>query len=303
MRGSEIQLLQALEEKKTLSELADRLDLSESYVSELVTRLEEQDLVYTKKDGRRKYVQSSGHRIVELIQELGHSHPHIDFAELLTPKTISILYYLDTERSAGELADLTDNYRNTVYRILNKLTDRGICGKTDSTYRLNNEFKILNEIAVEYASHRHALATPASSFTIIWESLDEFLLQTQETITRDAFYETGPNRFEEFNLPLLTTKQQYYFYSETLVDLTPAELLCHTLLIDDGTRYQTYCLLLIERHGLTQEDTLSKAEKYGVTDTVEKLFTYLQSRGEKQTPTLPEWNEFESIAKEYEVTI
>lgn len=143
-----------------------------------------------------------------------------------------------------------------------------------------------------------------SSFTILWESLTEFLLQTRETVSDESFLETGPNRFQDFGIPLVTTSQQYYLYSDDRSELTPSELVCHTLLISDETRYQTYCLLLIEKEAIPQEDLISTAEKYDVGETVKILYTYLETRGRKrESEAMPEWSEFKSVADDYGVTV
>lgn len=303
MRGSEIQVLQALEEERTISELAEHLDLSRSYVSELVTNLEEQQLVYTRKEGRNKLVKTAGRQFVERLQRLNREFPHIDFSELLTRKTFAVLYHLDQERTVAEIAGLTGDYRNTVNRVLNKLTKRGITGKDGTEYRLNDQFRELRGLAQEYATHRHRLDTPASSFSILWEDFDRFLVGTDEEIDDDRFTETGPGRFQEFGIPLIDTAANHYLHAETDYTLTVPELISHTLLVDSGTRHRTYALLLLEKHDHDKDSVLGVAERYGIRDRIEQLYNFLETQGERRPDDLPEWEQFASTAADYGVKV
>lgn len=305
VRGSELELLQVLQEELSVSELADRLDRSPSYTSELVAGLEETGLVRTRRDGRQKLVAPAESTAVELFQRLTQTHPHIDFPALLTDKMITYLYYLDTPVTVAELAAQTGDYRNTVNRVMNRLLHRGIVQKQESRYQLNDEFLILHEFATAYVHqlHRQTAATHATSATILWESLHEFLVQTGEPVTAPSFLLTGPDRFQEYGVPLLTTNRHYYLYSPHRDDLTAADVICHTLLIDTGTRYQTYCLLLLAQEDPDREQLLDAAETYGVSDIVDDLVTFLDSRGEQRTAELPTWREFKDVAADYEVAV
>jgi predicted transcriptional regulator len=306
VRGSELELLQALQEEVSVSELAEELDRSRSYTSELVAGLEEKGLVRTRREGRRKLATPAEAKAVELFQRLTQTYPHIDFPELLTEKTIACLYYLDTPMTVTELAERTGNYRNTVNRVVNRLLHRGIVGKQDSRYRLNDDFVLLHEFAAEYVHHVHrqTAAAHATSYTILWESLYEFLVQTGEPVDDDdAFLQTGPNQFQAYGVPLITTNRHHYLYSEHRDDLTVADVICHTLVIDTGTRYQTYCLLLLAQEEPDREQLLDAADMYEVVTVVEDLLTFLETRGEQRTADLPTWSEFEDVAADYGVTV
>ena len=296
-------MLQALEEGRTVSELAEHLDLSKSYISELVSDLEKQRLVYTRKEGKNKLVSASEHQFIERLQHLDREFPHIGFSELLTRKTFAVLYYLDEKRTVSEIADLTGEYRNTVNRVVGKLTERGITGKDGAEYQLNNQFRELHELAQEYVTHRHRLDTPASSFSIAWEDLDRFLVETDKEIDGSQFTETGPQRFQDFGIPLFDTSTNHYIYTKTDYELTVPELISHTLLIDSGTRHQTFCLLLLEKHGPAKDSVLESAERYGTEKQVERLYEYLDSKDEQNPVDLPRWDDFTDTAADYGIQI
>ena len=65
LRRIELDVLATVDSGDTISELAAKLDHSESYLSRAVADLVEKGLVYTERDGRRKQVVPSDARAVE----------------------------------------------------------------------------------------------------------------------------------------------------------------------------------------------------------------------------------------------
>ena len=305
LRRIELEVLATVDRGDTISELATKLDHSESYLSRSVADLVEKGLVYAERDGRRKRVAPSDARAVERYQDLVRQHSHINFPELLTGKALEVLYYLDQARTVAEIADRSDNYRNTVNRVLKRFRDRGLVGTDDGHYKFNADFDRLHEFARELAHHLHRqrLESVAPKGTILWENYDEFLAQAETEIDADGFHETGLARFAAFDLQFLLTDHRYYRYSEELDEVSPAELCCHTLLIDDGSRHRSYCLLLLSHVDVDEEDLREHAAKYGLEDEIDVLLRYLETHGEVDDDRLPEWDEFQELAADYEVLL
>ena len=84
---------------------------------------------------------------------------------------------------------------------------------------------------------------------------------------------------------------------------TAAELCCHTLLIDDGSRHRSYCLLLLSHVDVDEADLREQAAKYGLEDEIDALLRYLETHGEVDDARLPEWDEFQELAADYEVPL
>ena len=305
LRGIELEVLAVVERGDTISELATKLDHSESYLSRAVADLDEKGLVYTERDGRRKRVVPSDSRAVELYRDLVHQHSHIEFPELLIGKTLEVLYYLDQPRTVAEIAEQSDNYRNTVNRVLKRLRDRGLVGTDDSRYHYNGDFERLHEFACALAHHLHrqCLESIATNGTILWEDYDEFLAQTETEIDAEHFHETGLVRFAAFDLQFLLTSHRYYLYSEDLEAVSAAELCCHTLLIDDDIRHRSYCLLLLSHVDIDEKELRDKATKYGLENAIDALLRYIETHGDVEDDRLPEWDEFHELAADYEVPL
>ncbi|POG55110.1 MarR family transcriptional regulator [Haloferax marisrubri] len=305
LRRIELEVLATVERGDTNSELAMKLDHSESYLSRAVQDLVEKGLVYTERDGRRKRVVPSDARAVELYQDLVRQHSHIDFPELLTGKALEVLYYLDQPRSVTDISERSNNYRNTVNRILKRLRDHGLVGTDDGRYFFTGDFDRLHEFACELVHHFHRqrLESVVPDGTILWEDYDEFLAKTETEIDAEHFHETGLARFAAFELQFLLTRHRYYRYSAGLDGVSPGKLCCHTLLIDDGPRYRSYCLLLLSHVDVVEADLREQAAKYGLEDEIDALLRYLESHGEVDDDRLPEWEEFQELAADYEVPL
>jgi len=303
LRRIELEVLATVDRGDTISELATKLDHSESYLSRAVADLVEKGLVYTERDGRRKRVVPSDARAVELYRDLVRQHSHIEFPELLTGKALEVLYYLDQPRTVSEIAGRSDNYRNTVNRVLKRFRDRGLVGTADSRYDFNADFDRLHEFARELTHHLHRqrLEAVAPKGTILWEDYDEFLTQTETEIDAEGFHETGLARFAAFDLQFLLTGHRYYVYSEDLDAVSPAKLCCHTLLIDDGSRHRSYCPLLLNHVDVDEDDLREQAAKYGLEADIDALLRYLEMHGEVDDDRLPAWDEFQELAGEYEI--
>ncbi|MDQ2074490.1 MarR family transcriptional regulator [Haloarcula sp. H-GB4] len=305
LRRIELEVLATVDRGDTISDLATKLDHSESYLSRAVGNLVEKGIVYTERDGRRKRVVPSDARAVELYRNLVRQHSHIEFPELLTGKALEVLYHLDQPRTVSEIADRSDNYRNTVNRVLKQLRDRGLVSTDNGSYDFNADFDRLHEFAQELAHHLHRqrLESVAPKGTILWEDYDEFLAQAETEIDAERFHETGLARFAAFDLQFLLTGHRYYVYSEELDAVSPTELCCHTLLIDDGSRHRSYCLLLLSHVDVDEDDLREQAAKYGLEDDIDALLRYLETHGEVDDSRLPEWGEFQELAADYEVTL
>ena len=305
LRRIELGILATVDRGDTISELATKLDHSESYLSRAIADLVEKGLLYTELDGRRKRVVPSDARAVERYQDLVRQHAHIDFPELLTGKALEVLYYVDQPRTVAEISHQSDNYRNTVNRVLKRFRDRGLVGTADGHYTFNADFDRLHEFARELTHHLHRqrLEAVARKGTILWEDYDEFLAQAETEIDADTFHETGLARFAAFDLQFLLTSHRYYFYSEELDAVSPAELCCHTLLIDDGSRHRSYCLLLLSHVDIGEEDLRAQAATYSLEDEIDALLRYLQTHGEVDDDRLPEYEEFQELAADYEVPL
>ena len=121
-------------------------------------------------------------------------------------------------------------------------------------------------------------------------------------IHAEGFHETGLPRFVAFDLQFLLNSNRYYVYAEEPDAVSPAEICCHTLVIDDGNRHRSYCLLLLS-HDDDEADLRAQAATNGLEDEIETLLRYLDTHGEVDHDRLPEYEEFQELAADYEVPV
>ena len=295
----------------SVSTLADQLEWSTSHASRIITELEAYGCVQTNQSGRKKLVSLTHIKPMEQLEGFLTEYRHMDLPALIAGSGLQILYYLDRGRTATELAERSGVSQATVYRQLDDLQLVGVIGKSKSRYRLNEPFTVLISIArgLFHQKHRREVGERAAGLNFLWETHDEYLFACDSDISAEGFHQTGPALFGEFGVPLLTRDRRHYFRADRVTEVDPVELVCHALLIDDGSRYRTYCLLLIQKQDIDRTALRQRTEHYQAEATidlrgiVDGLIKYLETSGETTAEPLPKWEEFKQTAREYEVTL
>lgn len=292
-------------------ELADELGWDPGHTSRVVTRLAETGLIIREQQQGKYRLALSNAEPAQRFADIAREFPHVDFPDILAGSTIQILYYLDTGRTASELTEWTDVSRATVYRRLKRLRNVGIVTKRDARFALTEQFEELAAFArsLVHHVHRQEASDHATGVRLIWTDVDEYLFSCRTDVTASLFQQTGPGALDQYGIELLTREEQYYFRSEERTELTPDDLVCHLLLIDDGARYRSYCLLLIAACEIDADTLTRTAKRYGreaeidLSKIVQELCAYLDSDGAVSGEKLPEWDTFKSTAADYDIFV
>lgn len=292
-------------------ELADELGWDPGHTSRVVSNLADSELVIREQQNGRYRVSLSNAEPTERFADLTREFPHVAFPDLLAGPTIQLLYYLNAERTAAELTEWTAVSRATVYRRFKQLRNVGIVTKHDARFSLTEQFEALATFARSLVRHLHRqeASEHAASVRLIWIDVDEYLFSCRTDVAEPLFHQTGPDALGQYGIDLLTREEQYYFRSEDRADLAPEGLVCHLLLIDDGARYRSYCLLLIAACGIDEETLTRTAERYDrdaeidLKRLIRELCAYLDSNGSVSGERLPEWETFKSTAADYDISV
>lgn len=302
-----LRILTYLDSQKSRQELANQSGYLKTTVTRALGNLERLELIYKEEKGNQTIAKPAHARCVEVFQSLANSTPHVDLPDLLTSSMLNMLYYLNSDdpRTATELSEKTGHARATIYRNLRTLTNHAIAKKEHSRYRLREEFNDLHVFVHELWHHRHRvqIKRDISSGTILWESQNEFLVRTESSIEHPNYYRTGLDAFYKYGLQFYTTSEEYYFYSEDRESLVPEDLVCHLLLIENDSRHRKYALLLVTKTGLSEKTLQECASYYGIGDVVTPLVDFLSTRGETTSEPKLQWDEFETLASEYDVSL
>ena len=114
---------------------------------------------------------------------------------------------------------------------------------------------------------------------------------------------TGLGRFEEYGLQFFLGGEPAFWYAPD-DELTPADVVCHTLVLDSGSRRVSYAMLLIEALDIDQETLTDTATWYDLESTVAAMYQALQDGVEDADDlpvVLPSESEFVALKEQYGV--
>lgn len=307
LEEKELRVLGDLGTSKTRQELASELGYAPKTVTNALRALEEHELVRRERNAQRTVVHPTDARCIESYRALTSANRHVDVPELLTSSMLTLLYYLNssTAKSAATLVQESGLARSTVYRLLNTLTKRAIVVKDHSQYRLVDEFAGLHEFSTQLRHHLHLVKVrnDLGGGSLVWESYHEFLVRTDSRTDLPEYNESGIDAFAQYGLEFFTTAEHYYFYSEIRDALSVADLVCHALLIENDSRHRKYALLLIAAADEPPDAVRTAGRKYELEDVIDPIVDYFESRGAQSSPVTPQWEELESLATDYGVSL
>ena len=199
--------------------------------------------------------------------------------------------------------------RRRIYQLLEKLQSRGFITKQNNRYVITDRMNGLVQFAqtVIKHEHQHRAETHIPGSNVAWSSPHESLVipaekNSENIIEEPNWHLTGIPRFSEYGLDFFTAKPTY-FYSELRDTLTPVDLISHVLMIEADIRNLSYCALFMISENISSERLKKTSTYYDIEDLVDALVTFVETEGETRPEKLPEWREFESLAKQYGVTL
>lgn len=296
----------------TPEELTTDTGYTRNHIYHLLDELIAAELLYeTRRHHNQRVVQITEHPVIEQYRMLTAEFSHVDWPELLTPATMRVCWYLDEPRRITSITDRLGISRQSVYKALSPLKNRAMLSPAGPEYALSDSIQPLLEFIQTIVVHDHQSRARdlAPSTTVEWCDPDRALIRVQERHDTESLYAaeewevTGLARFEEFGLQFFLAGEPTFWYApeETL---TPAEIVCHTLILDSGSRRVSYSLLLIESEAIDRQELTEVATWYGLADTITQMCQYLAGVDEPAAEGgvyLPRRTEYESLKKQYGV--
>ena len=300
----EIQILRELTKGKlSLSEIKKPLLLKPALLSYNLKKLLKKGLIQTTEQGNRKYAFFSETKHASLLRDLLIYYDYMDWENILTGKTIEILFQTLTTKEDN----LSNFSKATLWRYLKELKARGIITQTEKKHQINPCFSILIDFLNEYQRYfANKLSKDLSENSVIlWQEDMEFLVRAPKNVKPPAkdFHETATSIFPQYGLPLFT-EFDIFLYSTNKKTIKPEDATLHTLLIEPtNARYTTYALLLLKKTEKQIDKTylLQEAERLGLKNQIISMLQFLETHTRPQGQPLPTWNEFIIKAKDYEV--
>lgn len=296
----------------TPSELATETGYSQTHLYEVLDVLLDSGLLVERRGPNNlRRVSVADHPVIEAYRTLQSELGHVDWAALLSPATLRVCWFLDEPRRVSEIAARLGITRQGVHKALSPLTDRAMLSPSGPEYAVSADLSPLLAFAQAVVTHEHRsrARAHAPSATVEWCDPNRALIRVQTAEDTDTLLEvpdwqvTGLGRFEAYGLQFFLAGQPA-FWSAPDEELTPSEVVCHTLVLERGSRRVSYAMLLIEAMDIDEETLTDTARWYDLETTVDALYQALQGGVEDSDEfpvVLPSESEFMALKSQYGV--
>ena len=296
----------------TSEELARETSYSQIHLYEVLDELVAKGLLAeTRGSNNQRRVHVTDHPVCEAYRTLRSKLGHVEWVDLLSAATLRVCWYLDEPRRVTAIAKRLGITRQGVHNALSPLKHRAMLSPSGPEYALSEDLSPLLEFSRSLVRHKHRsqARAVAPSATIEWCDPRHSLIRVQTSADTEALLEnsdwrlTGLGRFEEYGLQFFLAGEPAFWYSPD-EELTPAEVVCHTLVLDSGSRRVSYSMLLIDKLQIDQETLTETAKWYDIEPTVDAMYQPLDNEFDysKDLPiVLPNESEYMALKEQYGV--
>ncbi len=310
--GFEILDVLCSKREATAKELATETGHSRKQVYRVLDSLLDAGLVAeSRRQHNQRVVRTTDNPVVEAYRYLTANLNHVDWPELLSPATIRVCWYLDEPRRIAAIADRLGITRQAVHNSLAPLKNRAMLAPSGPDYALVDNLQPLLAFSQEVVTHEHRTRVRplAPSATIEWCDPNRALVQVQTPEDTDALQHasewdmTGLARFHEYGLQFFLAGEPAFWYAPDDA-LTPADMVCHTLVLEADSRRVSYVMLLIEQEQISEDELIETAALYGIESLIEQLYLFIE--GDFGTTddvgiVVPSAREYAALKEQYEV--
>lgn len=296
----------------TPADLTTEIEYSQAHIYEVLDDLLDAGLLVERRGpNNQRHVRVADHPVIEAYRTLQSELSHVEWADLLSPATLRVCWFLDEPHRVTDIAERLNITRQGVHKALSPLKDRAMLGPSGPEYAVSENLSPLLAFAQAVVTHEHRLRAreSAPSATVEWCDPKRALVRVQTTEDTDALLDapdwqvTGLGRFEEYDLQFFLAGEPAFWYAPD-TELTPADVVCHTLVFDSGSRRVSYAMLLIEKLDIDQATLTDTATWYDLESTVAAMYQALQGGVEDSDEiplVLPSESEFMALKEQYGV--
>ena len=296
----------------TAKDLAAETGHSRKQVYRVIDDFLEAGLVdESRRHRNQRVVRPTDNPVVEAYRHLNSKLGHVDWPDLLSPATIRVCWHLDEPRRVTAIADRLGITRQAVHKALSPLKNRAMLAPSGPDYALADDLQPLRDFAQDVVTHEHRTRVRklAPSATIEWCDSKRALVQVQTSEDTDALQQasewdmTGLAAFQEYDLQFFLAGEPAFWYAPD-DQLTPADIVCHTLVLEAGSRRVSYAMLLIEQEQIHEDELLEIATWYGIEEVIERVYQFI--KGDVATTdevdiTVPSAREYAALKEQYGV--
>ena len=300
------------EREATAKGLAAETGHSRKQIYRVIDDLLESGLINeSREQHNQRVVRAADAPVVEAYRHLTSNLSHVDWPSLLTPATIRVCWYLDTPRRVTAIADRLGITRQAVHKALSPLKNRAMLAPSGPDYALTEDLRPLHSFAREVVTHEHRTRVRklAPSATIEWCDPKRALVQVQTENDTDTLLQapewemTGLAKFHAYDLQFFLAGEPAFWYAPE-EPLTSADIVCHTLVLETGSRRVSYAMLLIEQEKITEDELIETAAWYGIESIVRPMYRFID--GDPNTIDdadihIPNSREYAALKEQYGV--
>jgi DNA-binding MarR family transcriptional regulator len=297
----------------TAADLATDTEYSQAHLYNVLDELVEAGLLDERRGpNNQRRVHLADHPVVEAYRTLQSELSHVEWPDLLSAATLRVCWYLDEPRRVAEIAERLDITRQGVHKALSPLKHRAMLSPSGPEYALSEDLSPLLAFACTVVQHEHRsrVRTLAPSAIVAWCDPKRALVRVQTAADTEAleaaldWHLTGLARFAEYGLQFFLADEPAFWYAPD-EELTPADVVCHTLVLDRGSRRVSYAMLLIEELNIDQETLTERAQWYELESAVAAMYRPLQGefgQGAESPVIIPSEAEFVALKEQYGVS-
>ena len=297
----------------TATDLAMETEYSQTHLYDVLDKLLESGFLAEHRGANnQREVSLTDHPVVEAYRALRSELGHVEWPDLLSPATLRVCWYLDEPRRVSEIAAQLKITRQGVHKALSPLKHRAMLSPSGPEYALSEDLSPLLTFAHAVVRHEHRsrVRELAPSATVQWCDPKRALVRVQTAADTEALEAatdwqlTGLARFAEYGLQFFLAGEPAFWYAPD-VDLTPADVVCHTLVHDRGSRRVSYAMLLIEELEIDQETLTETARWYELESAVAAMYRSLQGESDASAESpviIPSEAEFMALKEQYGVS-
>lgn len=291
--------------------LATETGYSQAHIYELLDEFVTEGLVTeTRGANNQRRVRVAEHPVVESYRRLCSTLNHVEWPELISPAILRVCWYLDEPRRVTDLAERLGITRQGIHAALSPLKHRAMLS-SGPEYALREELSPLVAFAraVVVHDHRFRVRKIAPSATVAWCDPKRALIRVHtpnETAALQSATEwqlTGVARFQEYGLQFFLSGEPAFWYGPT-EELSPAAVICHTLVLGSDSRRVGYSMLVIEKLGIDRPALEATAAWYDLVSEITEMCRLLQRGFDNPTDIAlahPSEPEYTALKQQYGV--
>ena len=200
-------MLYKLNRRVAAAELADALKVKESFLSRVLKKLFEKDLITYEKKGTRRYIGYSEKAHSQKLKEIYYSRPDSKIEDWLSGYSIDALAIISDGVEYDILWQETLCSRRRLYSILNMLYSAGIAGKSKSIVSISDPLVL--SFANEYAIAMQNIILRKTGYDGICQRVRKHVLLQSKN--KAGLTETGLTLLSKNGLEANLINCYYYF--------------------------------------------------------------------------------------------